>query len=320
MNNIKKLEISIDKVNGFISEAKRELLNNPDSETIKISLRSWEYELRNLRAALVKEREERFVEVIEARLIGSGMDGSISLTLLSKISDFLSRSILISSNKIMHGRDSNRISKPVESKIDLRLGGLVPGSTRLFITGNSQPDMYGYSPLGAVLTNLFAVLQNRRDILESRYLNVRDADEFISNLGVTGSKSLLELLGLLLKGRIELDLKWVDDYNEEHIWHGTSNELHRTYQTLSSSQIDPPEIVELSGKVRRLSDGEKLTSIIIELASGKKIYIKIPPENFFHIGSISLRDNITVQCEKQTVFSSHTNTFRDYYHLIELIK
>lgn len=313
MSRIKHLEENILRVKRFVEEDEKRLTIEPDDVFLHISYQSNKYDLEQLYYKLIAEKNKRSVEVLDLRLRGADLNfGSIPLKLLSKISDFFSSAILASSNKFFYGRDRARFSKELQDVIDLRLSGMALGSTRLVVTGKSAPDMFGFSVLEEVLNNFFIVLHAYGN---GEPTNLSEAEEGLFNFGQRGVKSLLDFTGILIRDNIEIDLTWDDPSNIIRIWKGDTVRLSKMHAALSSARIEAPKTVDVVGTIKLLSESGR---ILLNTIDTKTISVKFSPSQYIDVQELTLGRLVSIKCEKQKIFNTSTNNFRDFYSFIEI--
>lgn len=310
MSRITALEENIKQVRRFLEEDEERIVREPSNRFYAISRRSNEYDLHQLYAQLRKEKEKRYVEVLDLRFMGNGLDGgTIPLRLLSKISDFFSATILSSSNKYMFGRDSSQFRKDLVDLVDLRLAGMAFGSTRLIVTGNTAPDIFGYSILEEVFKNLF-------NVLDDRSMEEENINDLLHNFGKRGVRNLLSFLDLLLHDNIQIDITWNAPNNKELLWKGDYQKIFMLHKLLASSEIKEPEIKNISGRVKLLSESGRI--VIERFEDGKSISIKFTHNMYAAVSHLTLGKLLVFECEVQKVFNKNTNRFSEFHTLITI--
>lgn len=307
MSRITSLENHIDQVKGFLEEDLQKLKSSPNDLFLLVSVRSNRHDLDQLQSQLKAEKEKRLVEVLDIRLKSSSLqDGTIPLSLLAKIADLFSVVVYASSTKFKTGKDTlGRFSNDILESVDLRLSGLLPGSTHLVLTGKTNPDILGYSVFEESLKNLYKTLDCN---------NQESISDELSNLGSRGTKSLAGLVDLFIKSNIEADFVWNDPGDKVNIWSGDSAEIERMHQILSNNEVQKPIKVTIYGKVTLLSDSGR---IIIENEHGKHIHVSFSRTTLPIAKRMNLGQRVYLQCEKQTIRNRNTDKLVDYYHLID---
>ena len=313
MSRISVLEENIKQVSKFLKEDEERLKKEPEDLFFRVSYESNKYDLLQLQKKLKEEKEKRYIEVLDLRFIGNDMErGSIPLRLLSKISDFFSAAILSSSNKYLYGRDKARFSKDLLQIVDLRLSDIAYGSTRLIVTGNTSPDLMGYSVLEEVLKNLFTLFHayDNQEEYSDKF------EDYLHNFGQRGVKNLLNFLNLLVHDGIEIEMSWDDPGNYLNVWRGNKFKLAKIYNHLASAELRDPEIVNIWGKVKLLSESGRI--LLTNSDDNKTTSIKFSQSQYMQVQQLTLGQLVCVECEKQKMFNTQTNTYKDYFSFIEI--
>lgn len=313
MADIEILQDNIKKVKKFLEQDNKQLEKEPQNLFLLMSRRSNQFDLDQLYAKLKAEKEKRHVEVLDMRLIAPSLKhGTIPLGMLAKIADFFSVLIHASSNKLSTGRDSvGRIPRHIIEDIDLRLSGLASGSTRLVLTGKTNPDMFGRSVLEETLRNLYILLEEGEES--------SDFGDELGNLGQRGARNLQELFGLFLSKNIQLDLTWYDPTNRVNIWKGNYGRVQSIYNNLSNLTIEKPRTEIVSGVITLLSETGRISiREPAEINKPQTIYIRYTPNNFVEVSQLTLGQNVSIKCEVQTIVNSSTLKVRKIYYFLEL--
>lgn len=183
-------------------------------------------------------------DVFEMRLIGSSADeGTMQLQKVLKLLDPMNRGIHLAAHRLRYGSEAiaGRVHSDVYGTLDLRLGGVEPGSTRLMLLGRSQADTTGVSLLPATMHQLFRIL---------------DADEVdfydaVHAVGSQAASKFSEALKAVRNQELATEITWHRD-EESYSWGGDSTHLAKTISMLDA--IGHPETFEqtLTGVVEVL--------------------------------------------------------------------
>ncbi|EMM6786212.1 hypothetical protein R4J70_25900 [Pseudomonas aeruginosa] len=248
-NRIDWLERQLAQVKTFIARDLSRYEETP-KPSIRLSLESWISHEEDLQQELRLAKEAWQKEVIELRLLGMRMDGSIPMSLLSKLSDKLNRALSYAAYHLLHGRaPSNGISDRLAQDLDLRLSGLAQGSTRLLFAGNISPDAAGESILEGALEQIFEVLQAPTQD------KIRD---LVTVIGVPATKALSELLAELERRDIGAELTWPAPNAKVYQWGGNLEAVRITHKRLSTFEEIKPIEVQLEGSITDLKENGAL--------------------------------------------------------------
>jgi hypothetical protein len=197
MYSIARLEELIQTSENTLIRYNEELASNPNSIFTKGILKNTTERLSELRANLAFEKRLRDLEVIDLRLIGKVAQlGRLPLELLGSFSKLLSDTLHEAGRQYQYGNKvGGKYMDEVKQSINLKFERLVPGSTRIIITGNSNPDLFGNSILESALGNTFDIL------------NISDSSDLIpgsEKVGGNSIKKLNDLLSISLKKRVRI--------------------------------------------------------------------------------------------------------------------
>jgi len=304
MNYIERLNNKMGTVAEKIELLKQELLLQPNSLAIKASLESYNTHYKELEKELYNEKLKRIKEIIEIRLKGSSADGSISLDLLARLSSGLSGTILNAATYIQYGQRVNRIrSKEIHDIVNLKLAGISTGSTRLFITADSSPDLFGRSLAEESFKSTFNVLTaNSEDALI----------EYAAKIGNDSVKSLHKFITSISSAELELRIDWNTPTNETMEWVADKEELLKVAQSLNHIQIVEPQSIDFEGELIAISLKNKFELKLLDGITIKGIY---PNELLDTVKTLTVGANYKGTFTKKTVVNSTTSAEKYFYSL-----
>lgn len=280
-NRIDWLERQLAQVREFIERDQGRLSASP-KPSIKLSLRSWKSHEEDLQQELRLAKEALQNEVVELRLMGMRMDGSIPLALLSKLSDKLNRVLTSAAYHLRHGcSPKGGIPDSLSHDMDLRLSYLATGSTRLLLAGNMSPDAAGESILEGALEQIFDVLQ------APTQEKLRD---LVTVIGVPATKALSEMLGELERRNIGAELTWPAPNAKVYRWGGSLHDVRAAHERLSTFETLKPVPINLEGRVTDLKENG---AIYIRSELDKRKYkVSYNKQQFAHIQQFTLGMNV----------------------------
>ncbi|WP_047043143.1 hypothetical protein [Vibrio mexicanus] len=305
--SIQKLESKIKETEQLIEHKRNQ--SNLDSFALTLSIKSLESHLEELRLQLMHAKQQRDKEVIELRLIGGEVNnGTVPLDILANLAKTFSGLISSASAKIKLGQDvSGVIPFEVTQPLNLRFADIGHGSSRLFVTGDSSPDLFGESLLENSLQGLFDLL--------SQDLNEGISDQ-VHYMGLRSVHNLAEFLKVLRKRSIELELTWTAPNEKKHLWYGRWDKIQTLEKLLDGFSATEPsdtsiegviELISKSGKVDvRTSDDE-----LIKVTYSKKLYSEVR--------KLRLGDFVRLDCKETTVFNASTQESRKKYSLAKVL-
>lgn len=245
-NRIDWLERQLAQVRELAAVDEQRVRSNGEDFAARLALNSWQNRIEDIQQELRQEKALLQHEVVQLRLVGRRMDGSIPLRLLSKVADKLNSVLAHAAYHLRHGKGPRRGGLDgLLAEMDLRLSGLAFGSTRLVFAGNIAPDTTGDSAMGGALEQIFSVLQTQ---------DPKKIRELVTVIGVPATKALSELLGTLDKQDIGAELIWPAPNATIYQWGGSIDEVRYAHRKLSVLERIKPEEVTLQGCITQLRD------------------------------------------------------------------
>lgn len=288
-NRIDWLERQLAQVNAFIERDTQRLQDSPGRFSVKLSLDSWKSHQEGLQQDLRQAKSALLHEVVELRLMGRRMDGSISLKLLAKVAEKFNNAIAHAAYHLRHGKPPSRgIPDDTSSEIDLRLSGLAFGSTRLVFAGNIAPDTTGDSLMEGALEQIFKVLSSPSPEMISDLVKV---------IGAPAAKSLSQLLGTLEKMEIGAELTWPAPNATLYHWGGSLDEVRSAHSRLSVVHADKPIEVRIAGRVSQLNE---TGAIYVCTEDGCKIKINYNRQQYLHVQKMTLGMIVSLKVMRYT--------------------
>jgi predicted Zn-ribbon and HTH transcriptional regulator len=299
------LERQLAQVKAFVARDKASLEKAPGDFSIRIALSSWESQRDELLQDLRVAKESLKKEVIELRLTGWRLDGSIPLRLLTMVSNKFHSAIGFAAFHLRYGIDPERgIPDELSDELDIRLSSLAPGSTRLLFAGSLSPDATGDIVLESALEKIFSLLMEQ---------SPEQVKELVSTIGIRATRELCDLLKELEKRDIGAELTWPSPDSSVHKWGGTLDSVRLARQRLSIVSKIKPEAVSLAGKVAVLNDSG---SIILRVDDGYKIKIEYNKQQYNYAQQYSLGMHVSLKALKYTSRDEITEKESSTYKLI----
>lgn len=307
MNDIKKIQSQIDFVAELFSQQEKLLASDPNNFSHKLAFDSLKSQILELEKQLINEKAKRDKEIIEIRLKGRLADGTIPLEILARLADGLSGTVLNASYFIQFGQKvkKNKV-KEVHNIVNLRLAGISTGSTRLFVTANNAPDLFGRSLAEESLKHSFNLLQSE---------SADELTESASRIGKESVKKLYKFIMTISNAEMEVDLNWNSPTNENYRWDGNKQSLLRVAQSLTNIQMNDPETIDFSGELIAIS---LRGTFEIKLDNKRTIRGEFPYNLIEEIKTLTIGSNYIGKFEKQTIVNMATESEKTYYSLISI--
>lgn len=246
MSSIQRLKDNIQIFETMIEKSERQLSENQDDFSIKLSINNLRSQVSQLYSELYKENLKREKEIIQVRLKGEiAKYGSIPLEVLANLASSFSESIMQTSKYMKFGnRYIKNINKVIKSIIDLRIADIENGSTILYLTGNTSPDLFGNSTIQDSLENIFNLLESPND---------EQLSENITTVGAKAVRGFTKLFSHLSREKLELNLKWDSPFDKSFSWEGDQEKIHSLYNTFNQLDIEKPEDIRFEGELITIS-------------------------------------------------------------------
>lgn len=202
---------------------------------------------RDVERELELARADESGELLDLRFLGPKADGAIPLDIFLKIADPLSKAWKAAAFRLRHGIADGRIGAEISDSLNLKLAGIAPGSTHIFLTGSMAVDMTGESLLRSTLQQTFRLLGSRND----EFYDAVDA------MGGRAALSFKEAMKAISAAGLSVEFSW-RDAGHVHMWRGTSDELVRIKTLLDAASESQSYEESLSGVVSGLFENGRL--------------------------------------------------------------
>ncbi|WP_155895490.1 hypothetical protein [Comamonas aquatica] len=266
--NLAFLQQHAEKLREFATSTAQRSAQEPANQLLKIAAKNQLSAARQAEIQLEEAKGVHAAQALEWRLIGQSTEGgAVPMGLLARLSDPLNKLLLRAAYFARnHEEPDNGTGEGFANEMNLKLAGLAEGSARLFIVGNTTPDMTGSTALVEGVEHLFATLNSGKD-----------AAEFYSSLdglGEMAADALHDVLYAIEKEECSVEVKWHANGAAQSKMISYSEVIH--IRTLLKSTKDPePKDSEIQGRVSLLSSTGRIQVLT---ASGEKINIKFKPK------------------------------------------
>lgn len=303
MSSIERLATQVATAKSLLAEKES---SAPADFMSRIGVENLRAHVNDLQHQLYVAKRARGVEILEIRLMGRVAEsGSIPLYLLADLASKLADSIHATSQKLKNGKRVRRISPAIVDQLDLRLADLVPGSTRLFITGNVAPDLFGGSLLENSLGSLFELFE------------ASDEDELaqmVSTVGIRSARGIREFLTTLKGAELDVEFKWRTGDNHMHTWRGDYQAISRMSRRLGAFKMIEPSYHSVKGTVVALSARGKF-----EIESDGKLYAGgFPADLLPSVENLHIGEEVIAVIEQTIIINTVTQVQKVNYALVEI--
>jgi hypothetical protein len=253
--------------------------------------------VRDVARELELARAEESGELLDLRFLGPKADGALPLDIFLKIAEPLSKAWKAAAFRLRHGVADGRIGTEISDSLNLKLAGIAPGSTHIFLTGSMAEDMTGESLLRSTLQQTFRLLGSRND----EFYDAVDA------IGGRAALSFKEAMKAISAAELSVEFSWRDE-GHVHKWKGTSDELIRINTLLAAASESESYEETLSGVVSGLFENGRLD---LRTATGKvKIRFSIDQTPAVQHLTIATHATLRVLTTRYTDPITHREVFK----------
>ncbi len=275
----------------------------------QLAAHSFESHLDELSQIELTSQTSPAFEMLDFRIIAPNLKtGSAPLDLVSKLSEEIRKTLGYAALRLMQGGiDRKRIPKDLYRELDLRLQGLLPGSSRFVISAASNRDLLGDGLSKGVIERMFAVLSS-----------MGQGEDFLTSVNVLGpssAKSLREFLKVIKSYSATTEFTWKYSGDEILKWNGTKEAIESVTSALEVTEIIEKDKVLLYGEIELLSKREKIELITDE---GKIVKILYPKSKLPQVSELHLGQEVTLYCQVTETDNSLTNELSIFYELLDV--
>lgn len=276
----------------------------------KLAARSLESHLDELSQIELTSETSPAFEMLDFRIKAPHLrTGSAPLDLVAKLSEEVRKTLGHAALRLMQGGiNRKRIPKDLYAELDLRLVGLLPGSSRFIISAASNRDLLDDGLSKGAIERVFMVL-----------FSLGKGENFLSSinlLGPSSAKSLRELLKLIRSHSAEAEFTWKYSGDEVLRWDGNKEALDAITSALEVTEIVEQEKITLHGKIELLSKRERIE---LRVDEGKLIRILYPKSVLPVVSGLHLGQEVTLYCQVTETENPLTNESSIFYELLEIM-
>lgn len=281
----------------------------PEDFAKEIAVGSMRHHVDDLQQQLAHAKTQREVEVVELRLSGQkAQNGTLPLDLLGSLATHIARFLYATASRHELGLEARGpFREELKEKLELRFGGLAAGSTRLFITGKTNPDMLGHSLLEETLETTFSLLT---DFQQDDALM-----EQVHALGDRGTKKLTNLIDALQKAQLEASILWRAPDDAKHEWIADATTIVALSDRLHQISAQTQETIQIEGIVHLIGMNGRIE---IDSAQGGVIRATFPQTMLSRVQGLRIGQRLSAWFNRTRVTNVATGASRDYYDLEEI--
>ena len=274
-----------------------------------LAAQSFEHHLNELSQIELTSTTSPLFEMLDFRIKAPNLkSGSAPLELVAKLANEVRRTLSFAALRLTQGGiNKKRIPNALRDELDLRLVGLVQGSSRFIISASANRDLLDDGLSKGAIERVFSVLST-----------MGKGEQFLSSvntLGPSSSKSLRELLKLINSYSAELDFTWKYGGDMISKWEGNREAIESVTEALEVTKVIEQDKTLLHGKIELLSKRERIE---LRVSEGNLIKILYPKSLLPSVSDLRLEQDITMLCLVTETENPLTNESSIFYELLEI--
>ena len=294
----------------------RELLDSTTAHTIEggfayqLQSASLKSHIDDLALMLSVENISNTHELVDFRMIAPVFrSGSVPLSIISKACGEIQKMLGYAALRFSQGGiDRKRVPKDVYEGLDLRLAGILPGSSRLLIAAAAHRDLFDDGIAKHSIQRIFSVLESEghgEDFLEA-----------VMDLGPSSARKLRDFLRIIRSHSAELELTWSYVGQQVHHWKGNHVVIGKVTQALENAQLKNQSTLIVRGVIEMLSKRER---IHLRSEAGELLRILFSKKLLGPVTALHLDQSVSLRCQVTETENTITKETSTYYELLDVV-
>ncbi|MCX6179879.1 MAG: hypothetical protein NT163_11055 [Chlorobiales bacterium] len=264
----------------------------------------------NLASMVSVENISNTYELVDFRMIAPVFrSGSIPLSIISQACEEIQKMLGYAALRFTQGGiDRKRVPKEVYEGLDLRLAGILPGSSRLLIAAAAHRGLFDDGIAKHSIQRIFSVLESEghgEDFLEA-----------VMDLGPSSARKLRDFLRIIRSHSAELELTWSYVGQQVHHWKGNHVVICKVTQALENDQLKNQSTLLVRGVIEMLSKRER---IHLRSDTGELLRILFSKKLFGPVTELHLDQSVSLRCQVTETENTITKESSTYYELIDVV-
>lgn len=303
----KRVEEKLSEARALLHEAEAKAENG--NIAYQLAALSMQSHVAELEQTVALEAVTPVHEVIDFRLFASSLSsGSAPLGFVATAADEIKSMIGHAALRLSQGGiRRKRVPKELYETLDLRLAGVLHGSSRLVVTSAAHRDLFDGGLAKESLDRIFKVLQTEgqgREFLEA-----------ITDLGPSSARRLRDFLELLKAYSAEIELTWKYAGNVVCVWKGKKASIDSVAASLAVTEVNEQDEIEVNGVIELLSKRERLH---IRQQDGTVLRILFAKNLLAEVSLLHLDQKVSLLCQATETLNPLTNEVSVFYELIKI--
>lgn len=302
-----KVEEYLKKANELLNESKE--AGDAGSFAYQLQASSLSSHIEELETYESIRSIEGSYELIDVRMIARKFQsGSVPLNVLARSADEIRKMIGYAALRFIQGGISRkRVPHSLYEELDLRLAGVLPGSSRLVIAAAAHRDLFDDGIAKHAIQRII-------DVLDTGGRGTEFLDS-VADLGPASAKSLREFLKIIRESNGALELTWKYAGKSMRHWEASVDVITDVTTALEQTVLKEQEKRLIKGKIEMLSKRERMQ---LRTADGDVIKILFPKRLFSDVAELHLDQEVSLLCQITVSENPYTDEVSHHYELIEI--
>lgn len=291
----------------LLEQHQQALEREPANFAFKLQVKSSLARVEELTNRLIEQKTTRQFDLLEIRLFGeSAVNGTLPLHMIGQLTLAFEETLVEIGKFAQYGsrRKRNAVAETREL-LKPKLKRLGVGSTRLFVSMDARPDMYGNTLSEVCISRTFELF------------TADNADTLLEKTATVGKPALRNLnrfLKSLLNFNLEVDFNWHTPLDTELNWRGNKIALQKLQSSLELiTQNDPFEITIEGELVTQSIKGDGKFEILTD--SGITIAGSVPLDVLTQFIQVRIGSYCKATIVQTIISNEHTGSNRSVYEL-----
>lgn len=255
------------------------------------------------------ENVGRAYELVDFRMIADEFrSGSVPLNVIAKAADEIRKMLGFAALRFIQGGiNRKRVPDDLYKDLDLRLAGILPGSSRLLIAAAAHRDLFDDGVAKHAIDRVIGVLESN---------GTGDAFlESVVDLGPSSARSLREFLKILRAHSGALELTWTYAGQDVRHWNADQKTVANIATALEHTNLKEQSKQIFRGVIEMLSKRER---IHLRATSGELLRILFPKRLLADVSELHLDQEVALLCQVTETENPLTNESAHHYELLEI--
>jgi hypothetical protein len=208
---------------------------------------------------------------------------------------------------IQGGINRKRVPKYLYEDLDLRLVGVLPGSSRLLIAATANRDLFDDGVAKRAIERIMEVLES--DGQGEAFLSS------VADLGPQSAKHLRDFLRIIRTDAGALELTWSFAGSEVTKWNASAQTVANVTAALEHTVLREESKELINGHIELLSKRERIQ---LRIDNGTVIRILFPRRLLSNVSELHLDQEVSLYCQVSISENPLTEEFSNHYELIEI--